>query len=372
MSKSEESLSILHIDTEKGWGGGQNQVLLLLEELLHRGYKNFLVTPRAGELWNAVTHMTRSHQENLTLIPVRQRNQIDLSGLFRILKCARREKNGIIHLHSWRGNLLSVLASQISGLPLVMTRRINRPLGVFSTFLINRLKKARLAAISESVKESLIASGVTKEVKIISDGIKIENFFREESIRFEKDSEQKKEILIGHVGNFNRIKGQKYLVEIISHLLSKNVTVRLLFAGVGEELLAVKKLVETKGLIDHVTFLGKVDSIANFYHSLDILAVTSTVEGLGVSAIEAMASGIPIVSFKTGGLPEVILDGETGLLVPPGDLRAFSETLLRLINDKDLRLKLGQKGRQRAASYFSHLAMVDSYIKLYEEVQDSP
>lgn len=364
---SKESMSIFHIDTEKGWGGGQNQVFLLITELLHRGYRNFLVTPQAGDLWNSLSDIAESNPEKLTLIPVRQRNQIDLSGIFRILKSLRRQQDGIIHLHSWRGNLLSALASRLSGFPLVMTRRINKPLGSSSTFLVNRLKKVFLVAISDSVKQSLMTSGVTKEVEIIRDGVKIEDFIKENSGRLEKHSQQKREMLIGHIGSFNRIKGQKCLIEIISRLVSEKIPVRLLFVGEGRELPAVKKLAETKGLLNRVTFLGKVEPIVDFLYSLDMVAVTSTVEGLSVSTIEAMAAGLPVVSFKTGGLPEVILDGATGLLVPPGDLSAFSEALLKLIHDKDLRWKLGQEGRKRAKDHFSHMIMVDSNMKLYQK-----
>jgi glycosyltransferase involved in cell wall biosynthesis len=365
MNLSDESPSIFHIDTEKGWGGGQNQVFLLITELLHRGYRNFLATPQDGELWNSLSPIAESNPEKLIFIPVRQRNQIDFSGIFRIQRCLRKQQAGIIHLHSWRGNLLGALASRLSGFPLVTTRRINYPLGSFSTFFVNRSKKACLVAISESVKQSLVTSGVTKDVEIIRDGVNMKSFIKENFGRLEKRPGQKREILIGHIGSFNRIKGQKYLVEIISHLVSEKVPVRLLFAGEGKELPAVKKLAEMKGLLDHVTFLGKVDPIVDFFYSLDIVAVTSTVEGLGVSTIEAMAAGLPVVSFRTGGLPEVILDGVTGLLVPPGDLRAFSEALLRLIHDQDLRLRLGQEGRKRGEDYFSHMIMVDSYVKLY-------
>lgn len=367
MNLSDESLCIFHVDTEKSWGGGQNQVFLLIKELLYRGHRNFLITPKAGDLWNSLSDVAKSSQGELSLIPVRQRNQIDLSGIFRILKTLRNQQAAIIHLHSWRGSLLSILASRLSGFPLVMTRRIGYPLGSFSTFLINMSKKTFLVAISESVKQSLMTSGVTKDAEIIRDGVKIENFIKKNSSMPKERSEEKREILVGHIGSFNRVKGQKYLIEIISRLVSEKILVRLLFAGEGNELPAVKKLAEMKGLLDQVTFLGKIDPIVDFLHSLDMLAVTSTMEGLGVASIEAMAAGLPIVSFKTGGLPEVIEDGVTGYLVPSRDCASFSIALKKLIEDKETRVRMGCEGRERARTHFSHKIMVDAYEQLYKK-----
>ncbi len=360
-------LSIFHVDTEKGWGGGQNQVLLLIERLLIKGYKNFLIAPQSGKLWNSLSKIVESNKDRLILIPVKQRNQFDFSGIFLALRNLKKQKSAVIHLHSWRGILLSALLSSLSRFPLVITRRINYPLSPFSAFLINRLRKTFLVSISEEVKESLLKSGASKDVEIIRSGIKIESFINEASIRTKKRSDQKGEMLIGNIGSFNKVKGQRYLIEIISHLVAKKIPVKALFAGEGRELSNVKKLAEKKGLLNHAAFLGKVDHIADFLCTIDVLAVTSTVEGLGVSAIEAMAAGLPIVSFKTGGLPEVIRDGVTGFLVPKGDLEAFSEALLKLVHDKDLRLRLGQEGRKRAKLHFSHMTMVDSYEKLYKK-----
>ncbi len=364
---SVETPSVFHIDTEKGWGGGQNQVFLLIQELILRDYKNFLIAPQGEDLWNALLPLMVSNSEKLTLIPVYQRNQLDLSGLYRVLKNLKKQEHPILHLHSWRGDLLGGLASLLSTTPLVITRRINYPLSRATAFFINRLKKATVVAISESVKESLEESGVAKDIDVIRDGIDVESFAVEELRKSEKDSSKEKQFLIGHIGSFNKIKGQKHLIEILSDLASRHVPVHVLFAGEGRELSSVKRLAEKRGLLPRVTFLGKVSPITDFLSSIDMLAVTSVVEGLGVSAMEAMAAGLPIVSFKTGGLPEIIQDGVTGYIVLPGDSSAFSQAVKKLIEDKDLRKRMGSEGRKRARTHFSHRVMVDSYEKLYKK-----
>ncbi|MEW5806323.1 MAG: glycosyltransferase family 4 protein [Acidobacteriota bacterium] len=380
----DREITVVHVDTEKGWGGGQNQVLLLMQELLSRGRRNILLTSENGELWVRSFPLSKIHPALFRIESVTQANQADirdfpcaLKVLKEIMDLSRGElskgsktsrgRDVIIHLHSWRGILFALLLSKYSGYPLVVTRRINRRLGSFSTLLLNRFR-FRMVSISESVKKSLQESGFQKKISVVHSGIITENFSTGSGWLFrEMLGLREEDILIGHVGAFNGIKGQEYLMDAISVLSERDVRVKAAFVGEGNELPALKKRAEMRGLKQKVFFLGEQKNIKDFLASVDIMAVPSLVEGLGIAAIEAMAAGIPVVAFKTGGLAEVVEDGVTGFLTPGGNVLALAERLMQLAGDEKLRTSMGEEAKKKANRDFSYRKMVDAYEKIYYE-----
>ena len=118
----------------------------------------------------------------------------------------------------------------------------------------------------------------------------------------------------------------------------------------------------------HVTWLGELSDVEAAFRLSGIVAVPSRIEMLGKVCLEAMACGRPVVAFKVGGIPEVVIHGETGLLVPPGDITGFAAALVELLRRPDERRRLGQAARARAESFFDLKKMVRSFESLYERV----
>jgi glycosyltransferase involved in cell wall biosynthesis len=119
---------------------------------------------------------------------------------------------------------------------------------------------------------------------------------------------------------------------------------------------------------DLVFFLGFRDDVPRILASLDLFVLSSHLEGLGSSIMDAMASRLPVVATRTGGIPEVVVDGETGLLVPPRDPAALAEGILRLYRDRELAKKLGQRGYEVVCEKFSAEAMAERVIALYQKI----
>jgi glycosyltransferase involved in cell wall biosynthesis len=170
------------------------------------------------------------------------------------------------------------------------------------------------------------------------------------------------------VGRMTREKGHTVLVRAMLIVAKAIPEVRLLVCGQGEREADLKKQTETEGLSEAVTFLGFAPDVRPSLNASDVFVMPSLSEGLGVAAIEAMAMAKPVVASRVGGLPESVVDGETGLLVPPGDGPALAAAIIALLRNSDLAQAMGRAGRQRALAQFDRGRVLDRVLALYHEV----
>jgi len=150
--------------------------------------------------------------------------------------------------------------------------------------------------------------------------------------------------------------------------IAKCIPCELILVGDGPERKVAEDLVARLGLSNLVTFTGKVLCVEEFLRQADILLCTSQTESFGMSIAEGMASGLPVVAPRAGGIPEVVLDGTTGILTEPGDLDALAEALLRLMTAPEEAEQLGRAGRKRIEQQFSPAAIVPQYEALYDRL----
>jgi len=160
-------------------------------------------------------------------------------------------------------------------------------------------------------------------------------------------------VVIGCAGRLTEQKGHVYLLEAAALLRERGVNATFLLAGSGELEDSLRSRVAELDLDESVHLLGFVEDMKGFYASIDILALPSLWEGFGYVLSEAMSMRLPVVAFDTSNIPEVVVDGETGLLVPPRDVAAFANALETLIRDSGLRLRFGLAGRERVEHFFS-------------------
>lgn len=176
--------------------------------------------------------------------------------------------------------------------------------------------------------------------------------------------------LIGIVGRIARVKGIEYFIEAAAILQREFPKARFVIVGgpydpndiiyFGE----LKERSKRLNLTDRLTFMGRRNDVPRVMAALDILALTSVSEGFGLVLIEAMAAGLPVVGTKVGGVPEVITDGEDGFLAPPGDPAGIAAAVAKLIADPELRLKMGQRGREKVERLYA----ADMLAKRLEEI----
>jgi len=176
--------------------------------------------------------------------------------------------------------------------------------------------------------------------------------------------------VILYSGRITEKKGVHHLLKAFALMGDEPPGLRLVYCGRGAMLEELKAMTRSSGLDGRVIFTGPVPhhDLARYYSMCDVLAVPSTKESLGLAPLEAMSVGRPVVASNTGGLPEVVRDSVTGILVPPGDPRALAQALLTVIRDEDLAARLGSAGRRDVLARFTLDTCVDTTIAVYESV----
>jgi N-acetyl-alpha-D-glucosaminyl L-malate synthase BshA len=170
-----------------------------------------------------------------------------------------------------------------------------------------------------------------------------------------------------HISNFRKVKRILDLIQVFD-LVNRRLPSRLLLVGEGPELNAARDLVRGLDLEERVHFLGKQDEVAPLYQASDLFLLVSEKESFGLVALEAMASGVPVIGSTAGGIPEVVEDGVTGFLFPVGDIADMAQAAIRLLCDDELYQRMATAARRRAVEHFSLPDKVAEYERLYARV----
>ena len=175
------------------------------------------------------------------------------------------------------------------------------------------------------------------------------------------------DLLVGMVSNLNRaVKGVRYFVEAIPPIVERVPRARFVILGRGEEKAALVARARELEVERYLALPGYQENMAPFYAAMDISVLTSLTEGLSIALLESMSYGLPVVVTRVGGNPEVVLDGETGFLVPPKDTVAFADKVVLLLQDRELRARMGIAARRRIDEQFRVANVAARYLRLYE------
>ena len=224
-----------------------------------------------------------------------------------------------------------------------------------------------VTCVSEHLRqETLRAFGPEREIEVIPNFVDGDAFRpRPEARRADPST-----FVLCHVSNFRPVKRVGDVVEAFARVAA-SVPARLLLVGDGPDRPLAERLARSRRVCDRIDFLGEQPDVSLSLARSDAFLLASETESFGLSALEAMACGIPVVGPSTGGLPEVVVAGETGLLTPPGDPGALADACLSLARDPDLRARMGAAARARAVGAFSPRAVVGRYLDLYRRVLSS-
>jgi glycosyltransferase involved in cell wall biosynthesis len=301
---------------------------------------------------------------------VAMRGALDLPAVLQLWRTLAAARVDLVHLHTGRATWLGGWAARLAHLQAVSTRRQDRPLkrSLRTRLLYGRLL-ARTVAISPAVAARLEAGGVRSPLVIASSvdlrGLRPER--ARASLRAELGAGPEACVVLTLAALVQR-KGVDVLLRALAELRTTAVPVQLWVAGDGPERASLERLGAALDLAGAVRFLGSRADKADLLAACDVFALASRSEGLGVAALEAMALERPVVASRVGGLAEAVVDGRTGLLVPPDDPHALGAALARLAGDAGLRRKLGAAGPARVREGFEAEQMVSAYERLYHEV----
>jgi glycosyltransferase involved in cell wall biosynthesis len=358
-------LAVLHVDPERGLAGGEQQVLGLVGHLHAAGHRQALAADPRGALADSAAGL------GVAVAPLAIRNHVDVVAARRLARLLARNHYDIVHFHTARAHAMSLFLGAAGGAARVVTRRMDYRLrgGWYARRLYNHEVQA-VVAISEGVRTALVASGVEPtRIHVVPSGVDAARFAPSPAGRAAARARFALADDCGTlavVGALEDRKGHDVLLDALARRDVRHLAV--LVAGGGTREAALRARAASLGLAATVRFLGRVDDVAPVLAAADVLVMPSRHEGLGVAALEAMAAGLPVIASRVGGLPEAVVDGATGLLVPPGDAAALGAAIARLAEDRGLAGRLGAAGAARVAARFTLAAMAEGTLAVYRRL----
>lgn len=354
--------NILHVNTAKTWRGGEQQLVYLVEGLKARGHNNFVACQPNNILAEKLA------PRGITVITLPMRGEWDLFAAVRLAKIIKRHNIQIIHLHTAHAHTLGALAARVNpGCKVVVSRRVDFHI---HSSIKYKVGIDRIIAVSEGIKRVLVKDGVPAgKISVIYDGVDLSKFnnLRSGDYLYQEFSLKKGSPIIGIVAALAPHKHHQNFLAAAKIVKEKFPAAHFLIVGEGELKKELKELCHKLELNNEVIFCGFREDVPELISILDIFVLSSCLEGMGSSLLEAMALAKPIVATNTGGIPEVVKDGLNGLLVPPRDSESLAQAIIELLKDEEKRREMGLEGRDMIRN-FSTAQMVEGTLEVYEEV----
>lgn len=335
------------------------------------GHRAALVAHPDGELH-------RRASEGPDLIPLASRTEMDFAAAWRLSRLVRRLKPDVVHANDPHAVAMAALALSLDARgphpALAVTRRVQTRMQqhAFSRWKYSLVD--RFLCASESIRQSLMADGIPAErTVVVREGIDIDRVDRTPAGNVHAELWLPHGVpVVGAIGSLSTHKGHLDLIEAAALVLKATPDARFVIIGEGELHATLEHRVKHLHLERHVMLVGFRPDALSLLKSFDVFAASSTSEGLGVPVLEAMACGKPVVATAVGGVPEVVANGETGLLVPPRSPDAMATALVRLLRDQATREAFGQAGRARVERLFTLERMVRETLDVYAALAGIP
>lgn len=358
----------MHIDSEKGFRGGQQQAVYIYEALIEREIPGSFFCKKGSKL-EEYFKARKIHFNTLPLL-----GEFDIISAYKIAKFAQKNKQRILHLHSAHALALGILSKLFCRkLKLIAVRRVDFSINknYFSKLKYSNNLIDQIIAISENIKSVLTADGLQRDrIKVIRSGVDIYKFTNcSKNKQLLRDYDLSNDsFIVGTVAAMADHKDYPNLLRAAEVVIKKCPNVYFISAGEGREEKKVKELAKRLRLGNRFIFLGHRNDIGPILKSMDIFVLSSKKEGLGTSTIDAMAVGLPVIGTDAGGIPEVIQNGFNGTIVPKQDHQKLASAIIDLVLDEKKRKQFGLNSLQRV-KIFSRETMIDEYLRLYSHLE---
>ena len=354
----------IHVDTARTWRGGQRQVLLTIVGMRERGHRALLIAHPEGEL-------AKRASEGHDLVRLAPRAEVDLHAGWKLSRIVKELRPDVVHAHDPHAVAVAALALSFTTSGkcpvLIASRRVAFHLkgNAFSRWKYQQVEC--FVAASAAIQAMLIEDGIEpRRVVTVHEGIDLHRVQAEPAANIHAEFWLPTQApIIGAVAALTQEKGHRYLIDAAALVVREEPDARFVIFGDGDLRAALERQVKDLHLDKHVLLPGFRADILTFIRSFDVFVMSSLAEGLGTSLLDAMALSKATVASDTGGIPEVVSHGVTGLLVPPRDHRALANAISALLKDPDLRERMGRAGLERAQRLFSAEQMIEKTLDVY-------
>ena len=348
-------------------GGAETDLLGLISGLNRQEFHPFVACPQEGPLVEELQSLQVAIY-SLKLPAWRKFKDIGRIpiAVANVVRLIHQNQIDLVHVNDYWWSPIAWLASRFTRRPCVVhIRQPLKPVRV-KQYWLN--KADRLIAVSQVIRTVAIEAGVEPDqIMVAYSGIDIPEGFEKNAHIISRLGLDSSQPIIGTVANLLPHKGYEYLIQAFGEVKQTFPHCRLLIVGEGSKGYRSKlmRLIESLGLEQSVTLVGFQRRVFEYISTFDIFVLPSVYEAFGIVLLEAMAMGKAVVASRVGGIPEIVVDGISGLLVPPCDSSALAFALRRLLQDEDARLAMGRAGRERVERYFTRDGMVKVIQDIY-------
>lgn len=352
-------MKILQIIPSLDMGGAEVMCETLSNQLKKLGHSVTVVS-----MFRKETVITRRLQAaGVPVVFLDKKSGLDLGCIRKLRRLLRREKPDAIHVHLYILKYVGLAAFGL-GIPIIHTVHNVAEEDAEGDGAINRLLYKRGGVIpvslSREIQKTVVSFyGVPEEASpVIYNGINLENCLPKSDYRLSQP------VRLLHVGRFNHQKNHPCMVQALKLLRERGYDTELTFLGGGDLLPEVRRQAQELGVAEYIHFEGISDWVYPHLQQADLFLLPSHFEGMPMSLIEAMGTGLPVIASRVGGIPDMVTDGHNGLLIDP-NAEELANAIARLLDDPELRERLGRNAKEEAVR-FSGETMARNYMKLYQ------
>lgn len=309
-----------------------------------------------------------------TMATLHQRSTLDRSLVRQAMDLVRRHGISILQSHGYKSHALCWLLRRKTGLPWIAFvhgwTRENLRMRLYTALEQALLLAAdEVVAVSESLRGRLLFP-VRRRCRVIPNALAAEEMAdgASRSAMRERLGYGGDALVVGIVGRLSPEKGHSVFLRALAAARRRNPLLRGLVVGDGQEMNALAAEAELLGLDGACLFTGHTASPASCYRAMDIQVMPSFTEGMPNAALEGMFMELPLIAARVGGIPEVVAEGETGLLIPPGQPEALADAMLFLASSPERRKAMGRAGSERIRAFFSPQARTGRILSMYRDV----
>jgi glycosyltransferase involved in cell wall biosynthesis len=367
-------MRILQICSAREIGGGERHLADLANNLALRGHEIFAALAPGSPLRSELSSLASAN-----IIELPMRNALSVRSGLRLARLVRERRIEIVHAHVARDYPLAALAAGRSGARLVLTRHVLFPLSKIHRLTLRRT--SRVIAVSQAVADGLRAQNIFPAAKIITihNGIDVKRFEPGSRgtgvppVEHPEDAGANRLARVGTIGHLAPIKGQEEFIRAAAIICGTRNNVDFIIAGEdksrdGQNRANIEKLIRDLGLKDRVHLTGWTGEVASLLATLDLFVSPARSEPFGLSIVEAMAAGVPVIATASEGAREIIDADDSGRLVPIGDVEALAKAIAGLLGDPNEGERLARNAQAVANAKFTLRQMIDRTESLIREV----
>ncbi len=357
-------LTVLHTESSTGWGGQENRTLQESKELIKRGHRAIILCQPGSGL------AKKAGETGIPTSVVRMRNNFDPVAINFVRRLIRKENINIINTHSSKDSWIATIGARLSGRRHAIVRTRHLAIGIKKS-LTYTLLPDKIVTVSEFVRRLFIEQGIQPDkVVTIHSGIDLREFDplkTDNTLRKETGISSAAPVIV-MVAILRFDKGHYYFVHAAKKVLKKFPDAKFLIVGEGPQRANIEGYINEFGLNGNVLMLGLRGDIPRILASANLYVIPSLREGMGQSTMEAMSMGLPVIASNVGGLPELVIDNQTGILIPPKDISALAEAIIELLSDKEKSERLARCAQQSIKDNYAIEKTVDRTLNLYAEL----